>query len=231
MSAVARPPHPSLGMRLVQSIPSILRRPRGLLDADALAFWTESRRQFDRWQFILGSAVEATDRDGELKPAAVETAVANAAAVFLAEPVVRAWAAVLCEFDARRDRSWRPLVLRAFEMLLAARLDALRLMTHATALPPTRTSDLDALRRRTERRTDWLLAALTPSVNPDGFGFSPDRIRDFALDAVRIGGDQAAASLAALPIDGPEASLEPAELYGTIDAALARFEQRFDVRI
>ena len=214
-----------LAVRLAHHVPSLLRQPDGLHDADVVAFWTEGRRLFDRWQFILGSAVDVADQRGRLKPEAITTCLANATAVFATEPVARSWCAVLCEFDARRDRSWRPLVLRAFEMLLAARLDALRLMTHAQALPEAASSELDRLRRRSERRTDWLLASLCPEVDSRGFGFQPQRIADFSLDAVRIGLDAATASLALRPLV-TDADGSADDLTATIAAAIDRFASR-----
>lgn len=217
----------ALGLRLAQSAPRLLRRPDGLLDADIVAFWTESRRQLDRWDFIISAALEAAEAGEPLKASAIDEAIGNAASAICAEPILRAWIATLCEFAARRDRTWRPVALRAFEMLLAARLSALKLMTHPTALPTARSSELDRLRRRSERRTDWLLAALAPEVDTASFGFSRDRIRDFSLDAVRIGRDHATASLALRPLAGSVSRVasDPLDLLATIEAPLIRFER------
>ena len=212
---------PAIGPRLVSHSRELLRDPGALVDADVVDFWQLGRRQFERWEFILTAAVETADQVGRLKPEAIETIQDNVLAVFQSEPVLRAWIALICEYDSRHVRTFRPLALRSFETLLAARLAALRVLTHAVALPTPVVADLDAVRRRCERRTDWLLAALTPNVDWQAFAISPPRVKDFAIDTARIGGGIAETALSIQPV--ATAAL-PQPLVQTIVAPIDRLD-------
>ena len=211
----------AIGPRLVQHSRDLLRDPAALVDTDVVQFWQLGRQQFERWEFILMSAVEAADQVGRLKPEAIETVRGNVLAVFESEPVLRAWIALICEYDSRHLRTFRPLALRSFETLLAARLAALRVLTHAVALPTPVVADLDAVRRRCERRTDWLLAALTPNVDWQAFAISPPRVKDFAIDTTRIGHGVAETALSIQPV---ATTALPPRLIGAIVAPLDRLD-------
>lgn len=225
-----------LAAAVVRSAPSLVANADCLSDASAHAAWTASRSRSAGWDGLLRGVLTAADA-GPLGPREQAAAVAAAADVLSSEMLARLWSAVAAEHGRRHGGLGLTLATRSLHDQLRARVFALKLMTHPTALRADFVADLDALRRRAERWTDCLLAALPAGAGlaeVDGvpLAFDAGRCRDFAEDGDlwhRLGGGWPLAELTlrvGLPADRAAADRSRPLLDAIADVVRAAGEAR-----
>ena len=161
----------------------VLLSSRQQVPENALAqYWTASKCRLDRWNRLLRHAQDshAPTSDASLSPEKVPAGLRNLQAVceeiLISEMLTRVWSSLLAAVDYNTGSGdAQPLAAN----VLACHLNASNRVLSIISSPPDRSpasgTDLNRLRRLSERWTDLLLGSLGSLV----------RIADFAHDAAR----------------------------------------------
>lgn len=179
--------HGELAAAVLLRADAVLGEAASVAGPHAARLWQAARTRAAAWDWELTGLLQAGDREA-LDADRQRRAVAIVTEVLLAELLTRLWCSCLAAHERRHQSRVGVLADRVMQDQSACRGLALRLMTHPTALPPDRVDELDAVRRRVERWTDCLLAALPvdawrSTVGGVDIAFDRARCQDFAEDS------------------------------------------------
>lgn len=163
--------------------PALILDGQPISSAELQLYWSSSKCRLERWSRALkaynsipaGSKLEAAIRWGIMRPILEE--------ILVAEILTRVWTAVLYGYD--RERSIceaQPIAESVLLGHLEARSRALSIMVDSPEVDPEEAVSLNRLRRRAERWTDLLLAALVDYTEIQPLAFDISRACDFAED-------------------------------------------------
>lgn len=102
------------------------------------------------------------------------------AEVFVTEILTRVWAATLTAADLhRKEATGGPIARHTFKGHLEARNRSMTLMANSLQVPMTKMSQIDRLRRKSERWSDLLIGHLVLNYQLDEFAFESSRSIEF----------------------------------------------------
>lgn len=150
-------------------------------------YWKCSRGRTIDWLKVL---------DGLISEAAVtppgdhrrlwKTAEPVIAEVFVTEILTRVWAAVLTASDLHRKKSvGSPIARNTLKGHTEARNRSLALMAGGLQVPISEMSQIDRLRRKSERWSDLLIGHLVLNYQLDEFAFESNRSVEFGQSQMR----------------------------------------------
>ena len=219
---------------IVRNASEVLNHRTCLGVAHTAALFQASRLRGDVWSAELSALRDIADAGRPLAGGDARVVVRATREILASEMVTRLWACVLTAHESRHRSRVAPLARRLFDEHLRCRSESLWYLTHPTALPAETVDELDALRRRAERWTDCLLAALPARAGMAMLGdvpaaFDAGRCRDFAEDAghwQRVSGDGTAWHLSELSLrvgipDGGQDDLTRGRIHREVLEAIA----------
>jgi hypothetical protein len=150
-------------------------------------YWTAAKFRLDRW---MQAIKRFRDTEARASPAARkarwQTARPTLEEILASDVLARVWTGVATTADARRGSvEIQPVVHSALAGHMEARQRALALLVETAWLPRRDVGELNQLRRRAERWTDFLLGSLadaTDVADVAQFAFDRDRALQFAAD-------------------------------------------------
>lgn len=151
----------------------------------------------DYWKCCRGRTMDwLRNLDGLISEAAVtppedhlrlwSSAEPLIAEVFVTEILTRVWAAILTSADLhRKDAVGGPIARHTLKGHTEARNRCLTLMASSLQVPIVKMSQVDRLRRKSERWSDLLIGHLVLNYQLDEFAFETSRSLDFGQSQMR----------------------------------------------
>ena len=160
-------------------------------DAQLQRYWHHARNRLHSWMRCLnGQPVHVPGSSAAQDRAAWERSKPIIQEIFVSEILTRIWTAVLTAADRRRHiRHAEPLVRSTLVGHLEARHLALSRMVNGPGVSISELSQVDRLRRRSERWTDLLLGHLVKQYGLGEFAIEERRALDFGNNQIGSGID------------------------------------------
>lgn len=163
--------------------PTLIVGPHAIDCAGLQLYWSSSKCRLDRWSRAIktyqsvtpAGKLESAIRWGAIRPVLEE--------ILVSEILTRVWTGVLCGYDRARSLcEAQPIADSVLRGHLEARSRALAILVDSPHVDAEEAVLLNRLRRRAERWTDLLLAALVDHIEVKPLAFDLSRVCDFAED-------------------------------------------------
>jgi hypothetical protein len=162
--------------------PLLIASRRQVPDAALAQYWTASKCRLDRWNRTLRTA-GAVDGQNRTSSVANRHLAAVCEEILISEMLTRIWSCVLTALDySAGSGEAQPIAASVMAGHLEASNRVLSLISYKPHTAHGADSELNRLRRLTERWTDLLLGSLGTQVHGANFAHDPTRLEEFSRD-------------------------------------------------